>query len=325
MKIHLAGSNRALVPQRWRVLYAFTTENISGYLPLVGPAAGHRFDTVLTVCGSGDQLLNAILLGATELTAFDINPAAGYWLELKSRAVELFNFGEYQRFFLRFTVSRPELNREALSWRQYSRLRPDLSEMSRNYFDNLYRQYHWDGAVIRNCAQFHNLYDRNELKLRSNLYLCREESYETLRTSQKKAVVTFYSSSLADLAAVLRSSAERKMFDAILLSNIADYAAQAFPSTSSYLDCFVKKCLLPLLANLAPGGTLLAAYVYRTGPTPRKPRSDIDRPEARTAALQGLNYEEISIPSVQPAEQDLVVLVHGYAASSKAEYNCLSQ
>lgn len=50
-------------------IYPFTTEDISGYLPQLD-LKGKK---VFTLGSSGDQALNALLLGAREVTIFDIN------------------------------------------------------------------------------------------------------------------------------------------------------------------------------------------------------------------------------------------------------------
>lgn len=52
--------------------YPFTTENIAGYMPNLNI----KNKSVLTLGSSGDQVLNAILLGAEHITLFDINPNA---------------------------------------------------------------------------------------------------------------------------------------------------------------------------------------------------------------------------------------------------------
>ena len=65
-------------------LYSFTSENLSGYMPTL-PLDGAK---VLTVCGSGDHVVNASMLGADEIVAFDINTLAGFYTDLKYSLVE---------------------------------------------------------------------------------------------------------------------------------------------------------------------------------------------------------------------------------------------
>lgn len=60
-------------------IYLFTTEDISGYFPVLDL----KDKSVLTVGSSGDQAFNALLLGAGEVTLFDINPNTYEFIKLK--------------------------------------------------------------------------------------------------------------------------------------------------------------------------------------------------------------------------------------------------
>lgn len=53
----------------FQIIYPFTTEDISGYLPQLNV----KNKKILTVGSSADQALNALLLGAEEVTIFDLN------------------------------------------------------------------------------------------------------------------------------------------------------------------------------------------------------------------------------------------------------------
>ena len=76
-------------------VYSMTTENIYSFL--------HNYDlkdkSVLTVGGSGDQRLNAYLLGARNVTCFDINPLVYEHLKLKDDAIRTLNFEKFLNFF----------------------------------------------------------------------------------------------------------------------------------------------------------------------------------------------------------------------------------
>ena len=65
-------------------VYPFTTENISGYFPLMDL----RDKNVLTVGSSGDQVFNALLCGAGKITLYDISPNTYEFVKLK-RAIIL--------------------------------------------------------------------------------------------------------------------------------------------------------------------------------------------------------------------------------------------
>ena len=76
-------------------IYLMTTENIKGFL--------QQYDLqnkeILTVAGSGDQMLNAYLMGAKNVTCFDINPLAFFQVKLKKAAVCALNYEEFLEFF----------------------------------------------------------------------------------------------------------------------------------------------------------------------------------------------------------------------------------
>lgn len=53
---------------------------------------------VLTVCSSGDHVLNAILCGCRDITAFDINKFTFYYLDLKMATIESFSRKDFLKF-----------------------------------------------------------------------------------------------------------------------------------------------------------------------------------------------------------------------------------
>ena len=78
-------------------IYSFTTENIDGYIDY--------FDLVnkslLTIGSSGDQLLNAFLKGTNDITLYDINPYAKYYVYLKIAGILCLEYNEFEEFFFK--------------------------------------------------------------------------------------------------------------------------------------------------------------------------------------------------------------------------------
>lgn len=64
-------------------VYPFTTENISGYMTYLNVKDKHVF----TIGSSSDQAFNAILLGAKEVTIFDINQNTKKFFEEKKKII----------------------------------------------------------------------------------------------------------------------------------------------------------------------------------------------------------------------------------------------
>ena len=75
-------------------VYPFTTEIISGYFPKLEL----KGKSVLTVGSSLDQAFNALVLGASDVTVYDINPSVKEFYKVKKNLVlstpreENFNF-----------------------------------------------------------------------------------------------------------------------------------------------------------------------------------------------------------------------------------------
>src|SRR5574344_2777305 len=75
--------------------YFNSNEDIYAYLKYM-PV---KDKNVLTVTGSGDQILYSILLGARNVDNFDINFLSYYMLELKLAAIKVLDVKEYLNFF----------------------------------------------------------------------------------------------------------------------------------------------------------------------------------------------------------------------------------
>ena len=82
---------------RFSKMYPFTNENISGYIDYF-PLKDH---SLLTVGSSGDQVINAIDKGCTDIALLDINPYSRYYYFLKVASLISLNIDDF-RLFLRF-------------------------------------------------------------------------------------------------------------------------------------------------------------------------------------------------------------------------------
>ena len=284
-------------------LYAFTTENLSGCLPLLAKGAKRA----LAVCGSGDQAINLALFGVEKICLFDINPHALMFSQLKLLALCALSFGEFKSFFLRHAPDGRNPNPAALAHRLYLRLRPDLTRDCRVLFDALYQRHSNDGAALRNSGSFNNQYDKNELKIASNPYLASPQRYLCARTALRRARIEWIHSSLCELPQRLRSK-----YDLILLSNIADYARELFPSRKSYLAEFAADAVKPLLSLLSKSGVIAAAYVYEGDRRMSRPaRSQIDLPAFRQKVFEdaGFSFHELIFRGVIPGRNDSVIIL----------------
>ena len=56
-------------------------------------------ESILSIIGSGDQILNSILFGTKKVDAYDISRFPKYFLELKIAAIQALSYEEYLEFF----------------------------------------------------------------------------------------------------------------------------------------------------------------------------------------------------------------------------------
>ena len=295
-------------------IYAFTTENLAGYLPALVSSGGR----VLTVCGSGDHLINAALFGATAITAFDLNQNALHWTRLKLVALSQLSLAQFKRFLMLHSPGASTLNRHALDYRLYRRrIRSRLPSSSRGYFDCLYARYEFDGAKLRQSEVFNNLHDRNALKIASNPYLHSSLKYQRARRQLKVCRIK-----LAQLDLRLVAKKVRGQFDLILLSNIADYTQLLFPGQRWHLLSFFSKIIAALSLRLKPPGLVCAAYLYALQPDRALvAHNQIDHPKLReqACAAAGLKMAELRFRGVVKGKEDAVVIVAERAGGNHAD------
>lgn len=93
---HILNNNYELSRdfEKYGKIYLNTTENIAGILE----GLDIKGKKVLSVAGSGDQMLNAYYHGAEEVSIFDINPLAAAQAELKLVAAQKLDYNEFYHF-----------------------------------------------------------------------------------------------------------------------------------------------------------------------------------------------------------------------------------
>lgn len=279
-----------------RSIYAFTSENISGYFHLMSCAK-----TVLSVAGSGDHALNAILAGAKKLELFDINAAALYWTELKVCGVRSLEYDDFRDFFLRAPCGRA-----ALDFEIFTQLSNKLSNPSYSFFKSLFAQFDNQGDQLRESPLFNLKYEISEIKISSNPYLKSIQAYNDLRTKLSNCEIIYRHSSLRQ---ELRNQNASSRFDLILLSNLSDYLTRSLERLDATLRDFISEACLPLLQRLSRDGKLIAAYLYDLHSSLK--RSTIDFPCERSRAFEScdFNYQQIDFGSVIPGAKDAVLVM----------------
>ncbi len=163
-------------------IYSFTTENIAGYIDY--------FDLnnkkLLTIGSSGDQILNAFYNGARDITLFDINEYAKYYVYLKISAISSLSYQEFILFFFRHNHHPFKKNKYMFSQEIFNKIKNNLRQFdyeSYLFFDELFSLYSPD--KIRD-ELFNDDEDRTVVIKGMNKYLQDEQSYNKIKAIIKE-------------------------------------------------------------------------------------------------------------------------------------------
>lgn len=230
---------------RFDSIYPFTTENISGYINDF-KLNNH---SLLTTGSSGDQVLNAILLGAKDITILDINPFTLYYYYLKMAAILELNYYEFLDFFRYKNYPKVFKDNDLVfNMSSFNKLKDTLRVIDYEAFlfwDELFHSY--SPACIRSHL-FSNDEYKEDIVNKCNPYLCNSNTYEILRRKIKKVDPTFICDNIETY------SSDRK-YDNIWLSNIL---------TQWYKIDSIKKLVLLFSSYLCDNGQMLISYLYDT-------------------------------------------------------------
>lgn len=270
---------------RFNSIYPFTSENIAGYMKDLDLTS----KKVITVTGSTDHILNAILQGATEITTFDINPLTKPYMDLKISALQNLSYED----FIKLLLFESNMN---LDYSIISSL--DMSDESKMFWLEQLSKYNNSGIELRNSSLFNTKYFNPNSKLWQNLYL-EKNKYNLLKQQLKDTNITFINTSIKDLKV-------DEHFDYIFLSNISDYLSLMYDidTLKQYRDLlieFQKKIDI-----------IYFAYLYDIGNS--KPRTEIDdlnKVKEIFSNFQQVNFTSALEGSVQEKQDGVLILKRG--------------
>lgn len=260
--------------ERFNSIYPFTSENIAGYMKELDLTD----KKVITVTGSTDHILNAILQGATEITTFDINPLTKMYMDLKISVIKNLSYEDFVKLFL-FE------NNINLDYNIISSL--NMPNESKMFWLEQLSKFNNNGIELRNSSLFNTKYFNPYSKLWQNLYL-EKSRYNLLKQQLKDANISFINSSLNDLKI-------DEHFDYMFLSNISDYLNLMYSSDrlQNYRDLlkeFQKKIDI-----------IYFAYLYDIGNS--NPRTEID--DLRKVKEIFFNFQQVEFKSaLEGSSQD---------------------
>lgn len=248
--------------ERFASIYPFTTENISGYMK--GLDLTNK--KIITVTGSADHIINAILLGTTHIVTFDVNPLTKKYMDLKLAALKELSYEEFLEVFLYDT-------KKSLAYNIISSL--NMTEDSKKFWINQLQLYNKDGLVLKKSKLFNTKYFNPKSKLWQNMYLSKE-NYELVKQRLNHVKIEFISKSLQGLKLT-------EQYDYMFLSNISDYINLMYnkDALTKYRDL-----VYTFLNNVKE---IYFAYLYDIGNS--NPRSDIDNLSKVEKEFKGLKVK----------------------------------
>lgn len=185
-------------------IYRFTNEDILSYF--------HHLENknkVLTVIGSGCQILNGILAKTKYFDCFDISIFPEYYLYLQLASIQALTKEEYLKYY--FSSDREEIFNDDL----YEKIREKLKGKYKDFWDGLYMFF--DGIDIYNSLLF-----RSDICIKNNIiennpYL-QENNYQKL-----KHILETDSIKITPKVADIKKYKFDKQYDLVNLSNILTY------------------------------------------------------------------------------------------------------
>ena len=206
-------------------VYRHTNENLPGYIP------GLKDKKVLTVSASGDQLLNMMGMGCTNIDTFDMNYFSPLFQTLKMYAIKHLEYEEVYLYFQYF---------EKYLYLKFNRFLP---KKEREFFDYIYQN---EPEVI-----FNNLfYSQSEDILKANNYFDKLTFFLVKEKMDELKHKHIYAN-MFDMVNFFDDT-----YDAMFLSNICEY----LPSPEQFLYYLIY--LRDYYLN--EDGKIYYAYLYDT-------------------------------------------------------------
>lgn len=185
-------------------IYRFTNEDITSYF--------HHLENksnVLTVIGSGGQILNGILAGTRNFDCFDISIFPEYYLHLQIASILALSKEDYLKYY--FSDDRDIIFGDEL----YDKISSNLTGKYKEFWDTLYMFD--DGYDIYNSLLFRSDPCQKGFALEANPYL-HDNNYERL-----KHIFQTESIRINPFVTDITKTSFSNVYDLVNLSNILSY------------------------------------------------------------------------------------------------------
>lgn len=185
-------------------IYRFTNEDITSYFHHL-----QNKNNVLSVIGSGNQILNTILGGTRNIDCFDISIFPEYYLQLQIASIISLSKEDYLNYYL--SDDREVLFSDDL----YDLISNNLTGKYKIFWDTLYNFD--DGIDIYNSLLFRQDVYYKKLAIERNPYL-QDDNYEKLKNILKTESIN-----IKPIVTNILNTKFEKEYDLINLSNILVY------------------------------------------------------------------------------------------------------
>ena len=229
----LDGYGEDYANDKRNVIYNIATEEIDHFMPKLDV----EDKKILTVAGSGDQLLTCALNGAKSVDAFDINPLQIYFTKLKVSALKALGVGEFNDYFYKKLMFSRSL---------YNKVRDYLDNSTRTFFDSLYKN---DLE-----SKFYRLMVNENIDDSFSIIpsYTKEENYYITRNNLEKMDIRYITS---DLLKIHKKT--KKEYDVIMLSNIYKWLySNKYLTAEEKKDMFMKFVNTRLINLLSDDGII---------------------------------------------------------------------
>ena len=186
-------------------IYKFSNESIIDYQKYL-----KNRNNAFIVTASGDQILNSILEGTTNITSCDVSRFPKYFFELKKAAILSLSKDEYLDFFLKDDNYDDILNDDI-----YDNIRNNMCDEDREFWDGLFQFF--EGGEIYNSSLFSHEVVTPQLVISRNSYL-QDNNYNKLQSNIEKTNINHQIGNVRDI--ILN---EKKEYDLVNLSSIIYY------------------------------------------------------------------------------------------------------
>ncbi len=189
-------------------IYMKTNERIQDYINYL---LNKRH--ILSVIGSGDQILNTAITSPQVIDCFDISVYPEYFINLKLAAIKTLSKEEYLDMFFESALTTKDEYYDDL---YFDKIRSELPKKYQDFWNSLLN--HTDWYEITNSSLFSSEVVTRDYAKKQNLYLS-DAVYNTLKDKIAKIKFNFYVGNILDIY-----KAFNQKYDLIFLSNILAYA-----------------------------------------------------------------------------------------------------